>query len=238
MSAHGSFWRSFGNIFRPGSVGATLNDGDPGSVDLDSAPPPGRGPLARLFRGEGSPLQESQQRLHDLIDAMHTHFLQQDSRAAQLSGAVERVAAMIEQLSETQKTQAEHIRAIAQNSETAVRSTTTLADTLARMPVSMQAQAEALRGVARELQAAREADLRLVGSLERFGDAADKLHASSAAQVDTLARLSAAEREQRDVLAGLVREQGRRFAIILTVAAVLALGSLAALGIAIAALQH
>jgi len=71
-------------------------------------------------------------------------------------------------------------------------------------------------------------------SLQQFGHAVDSLGQSGTAQVETLERLHAAERGQRETLTDLIRAQGRRFLAVMIVAAALGLGALVVLAVTLA----
>ena len=83
----------------------------------------------------------------------------------------------------------------------------------------------------RQIEVSQEADTQLMHSLQHLGQAVDTLNSSSAAQVQTLERLDAAEREQQAALTELVRAQSKRFMIITIVVSTLGLGALAAMAI-------
>jgi acetyl-CoA acetyltransferase len=115
------------------------------------------------------------------------------------------------------------------DTEAAGKSTAALNAALGRMPESLASQAEAIRTVARQMEISHESDNQLMHSLQQFGRAVDTLGSSGTAQVEVLQRLNAAQRDQHEALSGLVREQSRRFLVILAITAVLALAVLGAL---------
>lgn len=190
-----------------------------------------------LLRGWRNPLNEKRDaftRVADLMDAMQKHFERQDARAQQLTQSVERVAGILEELADAQRGQGDTLRSIAVQAEVAGRHNAAVAETMQRMPESLLAQAEALRTVARRIEMGQESEGQMVHSLQRFGGAVDSLRAAGLAQVETLQNLHAAERAQRDALTVLVRDQGRRFLVLMIVAGVMSIGALAALGLTVA----
>jgi len=252
MSTGVSFWKRVGSVFRAGGADGRDSDGngrvpgveaadasrngDPGESGLPPSETPSRTTrLPWLRRQPGTPhLPETYQRLVGLMDSMQEHFKKQDERAEQLNGSVGRVANMLEQLTEAQRGAGERIHSIAQQVDAAGKYTAALSDALCQMPATMQAEAEAIRSVAQQLEVAHEADTQLMHSLQQFGHAVDSLRKSGTAQVETLERLHAAERGQHEVLTDLIRAQGRRFLVVMIVAAVLGLGALMALAVTLA----
>lgn len=118
---------------------------------------------------------------------------------------------------------------MADNVSLASRHTAAMSETLSLLPPLLQAEADAVRSMVRRMDVAQETDTQLMHSLQKLGQAVETLQAAGAAQVQTLERLNAAEREQRQALTMLVREQTRRFLLIMLVAAILGVGALAVL---------
>jgi chromosome segregation ATPase len=253
MSTGVSFWKRVGDVFRAGGAGGDNSNGNNGrirSIDAadassngdpgESGPPPSEAAprmtlLPWLRRQPGTPhLPETHQRLITLMDSMQEHFRKQDRQAEQLNSSVDRVANMLEQLAKAQRSAGERIHLIAQQVDVAGKHTASLSDALCQMPATMQAEAEAVRSVARQLEIAHEADTQLMHSLQQFGHAVDSLRQSGTAQVETLERLHAAERGQRETLTDLIRAQGRRFLLVMIVTAALGLGALVVLAVTLA----
>lgn len=178
--------------------------------------------------------REAAQCMIELAGALQEHFRQQDQRAAALAASLDRVGGILEQLAESQRSHGECLHNIAAQAETAGRQTAALTDTLGRLPDSLLSQADALRSVARQMDLAQESDTQLVHSLQRFGQAVDTLGTSGTAQVEVLQRLNTAQREQQASLTNLLREQSRRFLLVMMVATFLAVAALAAMGITLA----
>jgi hypothetical protein len=177
----------------------------------------------------GAPVGEAALCVLELAQALQQHFEQQDRRSAELGDALNRVSGMLAQLGEVQRGQGEYLRLVAEHTEAASKNATALTTTLGRMPESLMAQAEAIRTVARALEVAQEADTQLMHSLQQFGRAVDTLGASGTAQVDALQRLSAAQQEQHRAFTALVREQSRRFLVLLAVVGVLTVAAVVVL---------
>lgn len=185
-------------------------------------------------RGERAALlRENAQRFGELIDAMQAHFRQQDERGLQLIESVRGVATILEQFADAQRGQGDSIRTMTEHIQTSGRHTAILAESLGRVPASLQVQAEALRAMAERIEKARAADAQLVDSLQGFGQAVDALNASGAAQVAALRHIHAQEDEQRAALTLLVAEQGRRFLIAMIVASVVGVAAVAGTGLAL-----
>jgi hypothetical protein len=201
-------------------------------VDLNgsaAAAPRTGSPLLRGWRNPLHDRRDAQARVLELMDAMQRHFDRQDGRSQQLTESVDRVATILESLAETQRNQGDTIRTLAMQAEVAGRHHAAVAETMQQMPASLLAQAEALRTVARRIEMGQESEGQLVHSLQRFGGAVDSLRAAGLAQVETLQNLHAAERAQKDALTALIRDQGRRFLVLMIVASVMAFGALGAL---------
>ena len=240
MAAQVSFWRRVSSLFGPaaparGGDGALPRTGlahHDGSADVPAPPGAAVQPVAfSWWRGpaRGAHVPEVSSRVVELAHSLREHFEQQDRRATELAGSLNRVGGILEQLAETQRSHGDYLRTIAEHTEAAEKNATSLAATLGRMPESLLAQAEAIRMVARSLEVSQEADTQLMHSLQQFGRAVETLGSSGTAQVDILQRLNAAQQEQHQAFTALVREQGRRFVAVFVVTALLALAALAVL---------
>jgi hypothetical protein len=235
MAVQASFWRRMSSLFHPGDGNTAVARSEPRLESGDTNPAPlstGSHPPGLLWwRGpqRGAQVREVSLRLVELAHAMQEHFHQQDQRAAELAGALQRVGGILEQLADSQRSHGDYLRAIAEQTETAGKTASALTATLGRMPESLLAQAEAIRTVARSLEISQEADTQLMHSLQQFGRAVDTLGSSAGAQVDILQRLNAAQQEQHQAFTALVREQSRRFLAVFAVVVVVAVAALAGL---------
>lgn len=171
------------------------------------------------------------QRLGNLLDAMQVHFDSQDKRAEELTESVDRVASMLEQMNISQREQTELMRELATRSEGGA--TGGLSEALSRMPASLDSQSEAVRALANQIEISQESDHRVAHSLHQLGSAVDRMRTTSDSQMEALQRLQSRDDEQRDNLKDLLKEQNRRFVIIISVTAVLVLGALGALATAL-----
>jgi len=252
MSQATSFWRRLGDLFR-GGIGERWSGNGHNRVNgtaledrtADQVVPPerdgspnGTSPrsLARWGRREPTvtQLRDGYQRVLEMMDALQEHFRQQDARAERLGRSAERTAGTLEQLAGSQQAQQEHLRLIAEQVSEAGKHAVAMSASLGQMPRMLQLQADALKMMLRQFEVSQEADTQLMHSLQHLGRAVDTLSASSTTQVQTLERLALAERAQHEALTLLVREQSRRFLIIIVVAAILSLGALAALALVVA----
>ncbi len=232
MSSPVSFWQRVGNLFRTGSAADGNGHSDAASIEaMQDTAMEGPRPLARWGRREPTVAQmrDGYQRVVELMDALQEHFQQQDERTAHLGQSVERMVGILEQLTDTQRGEQEHIRAIAENVSAAGKHAAVMTESLSQMPKSLHLQAESMRTMIRQMEISQESDTQLMHSLQQLGQAVGNLSTSSVAQVQTLERLDAADREQKESLTLLVHEQARRFVIIIVIAAILGLGALAAL---------
>jgi hypothetical protein len=229
MAETGTFWQRVGSMFRGDASWR-------GTAEAPSVnPPPGEhlalrqttfAPGTWFRRGATNPAAEQ---IVQLAEAMQEHFRQQDARAQEFVQSLDRVGGILEQLASTQRSQREFLQGIAEHTAAAGRTAASMQTAVARVPESLHAQAEAIRTVARQLEISQEASTQLMLSLQQFGRAVDTLGSSGTAQVEVLQQLTGAQREQHDALTALVREQGRRFALLFSVAVVVALAALAAL---------
>ncbi len=242
MATQSSFWQRVGNLFRPD---------DPNATDVPPMPPLSTStatvepaapraltvvdaaatPWWRRRQVRQAQSQEMALRVYELAGAMQQHFRQQDQRAVELAGSLDRVGGILEQLASSQKAQGDYLRTIAERTDVASKHAAALTETLSRMPDSLMTQAEAIRTVARQLEVSQESDTQLMHSLQQFGRAVDTLGESGTAQVQVLHKLNTAQREQHEALTTLVREQSRRFVVVLAIASVVAVAGLAALGV-------
>lgn len=214
MSAHASFWTRIGTFLRSAAQPRHANGNGHYSQHntLTDSPPRSSGGFMRLMR---SPGREAYERVDELMNSIERHFAAQDRRAEQLSSAIERIAGTLEKLGESQQAQESCIRSIAGQVETSSRFAATISDALTKMPASFQAQGDALRSIARQLEVLQESDGQLVISLQKFGTAADALHASGVAQVETLRKLHESDARRHGETTALIRDQGRRFAVLM-----------------------
>lgn len=223
MAAPTSFWQRIGSMFRGshGMNGGTLAvAANPPKTNNDAARPSSFMRLTGRDAGAAK-LQDGYERLVALVDTMKAHFEKHDRRVEQLSGSLERIASMLEKLPETQRTTGECMNTIALHLDNANRASVELKETLAKVPPSIQAQAEAIKSVSKQMERASDSDVRLVGSLEKIGQVVESLSAAGAAQVEALQRIKAENAEQRTTLTSLLREQSRRFTIVMVTFAVL-----------------
>jgi hypothetical protein len=235
MSEPTSFWQRIGRFFSGGDAdgqhvaeaGEARERGAPEqSSALDGAPPSqsAGGFLSRLRRHDSHELQlAGYRRMAELMDSLQEHYRRQDERAGRAEQQTERIAGFLQQLAESSRQQQEHVRAMADNVSQSSRHTAGMSESLSLLPPLLQAEADAVRSMVRQMDVAQESDTQLMYSLQKLGQAVEALNAAGAAQVQTLERLSASERQQR------VREQTRRFFVIMVVAAILGVGALAAL---------
>jgi hypothetical protein len=215
-----------------GSVVTSEGEGEgAGSLALSS----GGSAWWRRRSSNASQVREVSLRMLELATALEEHFRKQDESAVDLARSLDRVGSVLEQLSETQEAQRDYLQRIAEHTENAGRQSHVLNETLARVPEALLTQAEAIRGVARQLDLCQESDTQLMHSLQQFGRAVDTLSSSGAAQVDVLKQMNEAQRQQHDSVAVLVREQGRRFLLVVAISLAVALVGLAALIASLAA---
>lgn len=220
------------------AVGSIEPAAEPPSESADSsfAPPRSMSSLLRWGRSNANAaqLRAGHQHIIELAGTIREHLAKQDSRAERLADSVERMAGAMQQLAETQQAQGRFVQTIAERAEKAGRHAAAISETLSRMPSSLQAQADALHSVARQMETGRDCNQKLTHSLDRFGQAVDALRSAGAAQVETLQRMHVDNREQKQSLADLLREQGRRFLIAIIVAAALGVGAIIVMGIVVA----
>lgn len=239
MSDHFSFWQRVGNVFRGGQLGSPDTNGNRHATKISAAEPPlddgPPRPLTRWGRREPTVAQmrDGYQRVVETMDALQEHFSKQDQRAEHLGQSITHLVGTLDQLAETGHNQQEHVRSIADNVSQAGRHAAAISASLSQMPKSLQMQAESVQTMLRRIEISQESDTQLMHSLQHLGRAVEGLNASGAAQVQTLERLHAADHDQKEALTSLVREQSRRFLIVMVVAAILVLGTLAALAVTV-----
>lgn len=240
MSHHTSIFQRISDLFRGDHNGGPRANGS-GDSGVFSAPPASDDSAPRsgssLLRWGRSGVPSSRDRaarVEQVLDALEQHFRQQDRRSEELSSSVHRVASILEQLGDAQRTQGEFVRAIASHVDVTNQQAAKISSTLAQMPTAFQNQADAMRSVARQLEKSQATDAALADSLGRFGGAVDGLNDSSRAQVDALRRLQTDDREHMQAITNVLREQSRRLVVLITVAAVLGVGALAAVATTLA----
>lgn len=219
-----SFWRRMSGLLGRSANG---NHGA-GSVVEGDAPVTGT-PGNRETRwrrsstGLSLPRQRPEERVATLVDALTRHFERSDVRAEELTQAVHRMAAILEQMPDVQRSAGESMNSIAAHLETANRRAGELRETLAKVPLSIEAQAAALLGMTRRMEASAECDVRLAECLEKLRQSVDSSGNASAAQVEALRLIQTENSRQRDALSAMIRAQGRRFTLMLVVLTVMTL---------------
>ncbi len=235
MAAQVSFWQRVGNILRLdrgrsntlGSEPRTAPEDDAG-VSAPLAPGPGRaGWLGRDSRADQA--REMSLRMSQLAEALQEHFRRQEEQSAQLVAPLRRVGQTLDQLAAAQQSQSEYLRTIADRAEAAGKHAANLGTALGRVPDALATQAEAVRSVARQLEISQEADTQLMHALQQFSRAVDGLSSAGTAQADVLQRLHSAQQEQHAAWQALVKQQSRRFAMVLVLIAVLVISGMATL---------
>ncbi len=176
-------------------------------------------------------MREVAQRIVSLAESLQQHFERQDTHSAKLTSSLDHVGNVLEQLAETQRAQGESLRALVERGEAAGKHAANMADTLARIPESLLTQAEAIQTVAGQLQDSQESDNRLRESLQHFSQAIGKLSDSGGMQAEALQHLHQAQREQHDAITALVREQSRRFLVVVTAAAILTVAAVGTMAV-------
>lgn len=242
MPNQASLWQRLSGLFRPaapvppgnGHVPPAVPPTGDGQTLVVEEPRGGTGPaggsraLSWWPRREPTVAQmrDGYQRVLETMDALQEHFRQQEQRSLELGQSVRRMVGTLEQLSESGRSQQEHLGTLSEHVSAASRHAAAMSDALSQLPATLRMQAEALRTLLRKIEISQESDAQLMHSLQQLTRAVEGLSASGAAQVRTLERLDADQREQREVLTLLVREQGRRFLLVLVVAAFIGLGAL------------
>ena len=226
MAVATSFWTRIGSMFR-GSDDAASSAGGLVGPDNDSTT---HGLMARQpGRRE---LTERYQRVVELMSALHTHFERQDERSRELGVAVHRVGSQLEQLVESQQSQSEAVRSIAEQVAASADRQARLSETLGMLPGSLDAQAGAVQSLARQFESSQDADHRVANSLGELGQAVDSLRTATNSQIRTLETLHQREQQQRGVLETTLVQQSTRFLIIIAIAAILAGAAITTMAVA------
>jgi len=246
MAAQVSFWQRVGSFLR-GTASTTppgdgRRNGEPLVIDSDecgsaesgnpdSVSRGSPGFLARLGRRQPTTpqMRNGYQHVIEAMEDLREHFRRQDERTEQGIRQVERMTGLLEQLALTGRDQEAHIRSITEHVGQVARQAAAFSESLGQMPALLRGEAEAVRAMVRQMEIGQESDTQLMHSLQKLSQAVDTLQAAGVAQVQTLERLHAAQSEQREALTALVREQSRRFLVIIAIASILGLAALAAL---------
>lgn len=239
MPAQVSFWQRMSNLFRGGASARTADGGlisgpdelpelpPHDSVDSDDLPP--RASLLPWKR-ESAQLRDGFDRVVRTMDAMQEHFARQDDRGRQLTQSFERVADQLERIAHTQHSQDQSVKAIVDRVEGAGREAAKVSEALARMQTALGTQAEVLRSAVRHLEISQECDSQMMLSFQRFAQAIDNLCTATNAQVQNLHRLHDAQSQQNEALGTMIREQSRRFMIVLIAVTIVSLAALGGVG--------
>lgn len=227
MSTQVSFWKRLSSVFRtemPSSRG-----GDGPLLGAVGAPDGEDRPLMRWLRGSGR--SSRRERANAMMHLLEQHLQQQDQRAAQLSASVDRVAGMLEQIANSQRSQTDVLRTIADQVERSSGHAAAAAQSISQIPASMKAQADALHIVIDEMQQNRTQGSELVQSLRRVGDVVEGVQTVTAAQSETLRRMHDGNEQHREAVSKLVRDQSGRISLVFTVAALLGFVAITALAV-------
>jgi methyl-accepting chemotaxis protein len=243
MHVETSFWKRVGNMFRSSDDSEPRNGNGNGHGNANparaeqgakqSTPSEGNWSVARR-EPSSRELKDGYRKVGELMTALQHHFARQDERSEHLTRSVQQVAESLHQLSATQKNQGEYIRAIAERVEGVDEHAARLNDTISKLPSAMDAQAGAVQALSRQVELFQQADQRVAESLTGLSHAVESLGTSAAAQVDTLKLLSTQESEKREALTTLVKDQSRRFLIVLVITAILGIGALSGMGVTLA----
>ncbi len=235
MSSRPSIWNRLGNLLRGDDRSSRSEQNIGGATMSSSAVDDPANVASRVLRRNPSKreLAERYNRVLELMDALESHFQKQDERSRELNGAVSDMGEILTQLTEAQKSQDASIQTMAENVAVAANHSGKLSETLSQFPASLNAQAEAVQSLSRHLEISQEAEHRVANSLGELGQAVGSLRGSADSQVRTLERLHEREREQRQTLEALVREQSRRFMLVIAVAAILVVAALATMSVTI-----
>ncbi len=247
MAQQDTFWKRVGGMFRSAQRGPNITHDDRGGGVIKSRSredESGGEALALRADATSAPWwrrrsarqaqnREMSRQVVEMVGALQQHFEQQNQRSVELRDTLSHVGSVLEQLAETQKSQGDCLQAIARNSEGASKQASQISENLGRVPDALVTQAEAIRTVAKQLEVGQESDTQLMHSMQHFGRAVDALSSSGSAQVEVLQQLNQVQREQHDSLTVLVKEQSKRFVIIVIVAGVLTIAGLAALIVAL-----
>lgn len=252
MSHAISFWKRLSHMVRGNGhaaaarAGLHASDGLNGAAAEEHEHPAGDGPQQAGHDGNGHALASARrgwltrsgdhERVMQLVDAMHAHFERQDRRSEELAVSVDRVASTLSRLAEAQQVQSDHLSSMVGHVCQTREHAAALAASLREMPASIQSQAELARLVGRHMESAGRTNGQLVDSLQRFGQAAETLRDSGAAQFETMQRLHASDQEQRQTLVTFIHVQNRRFLVGAVIAAALGIGTLITLVITLVTL--
>lgn len=174
-------------------------------------------------------LEEGYNKVIDLIDAIKRHQQGQAERAAEVTDSLTRISGTLDRLDEAGRRQADHLAAIAEEIRSAGQRAARWEDALCEFPRMAEAQRDALTAVSRQIEEVARRDTELTGSLTAFREAVVTLGDSTTASTVALKDLQRASLEQQERTATLIREQSKRFTILLVVTLVLAaLGIMAA----------
>jgi chromosome segregation ATPase len=243
MHVETSFWKRVGNMFRSSDDeptngnghgnGHTATEPEPAQADDEARGSTGSWSLTRR-EPSAREIRDNYRRVGELMNTLQEHFERQDQRSEQVADSVKNVAQSLSQLSEYQKTQNDYIRSIAARVEGVDEHASRLSETISKLPEALSAQAQSVQALGRQVELFQEADQRVANSLVGLSQSVDSLRTSAVAQVETLRQLGEGENEKRQALTTLIKEQSRRFIVVLVITAVLGIAALTGMGATLA----
>lgn len=248
MADQGSVWQRLGSMLRGG---AARDEGARAEVERDQAPAPGTqerreggtGAIERVDRRvpwwkrralRHAQAREVSRRIVELANVMHEHLKRQEERHGEVGAALQHLGRQLETVTSQQRAAGETLRSVADSAALSGKHAAVISDAVSRIPDSLMSQADAVRKLGQRLELAQEADTQMVHALQQFQRAVEKLNANDGARVELLQQLHSAHEKHHDALRVLIREQSRRFLVIILIVGAVVIAALAALGTTLA----
>ncbi|MBK9118769.1 MAG: hypothetical protein IPM18_04090 [Phycisphaerales bacterium] len=237
MADQGSVWQRLGSMIR----GAPRDEPTRAEVErLETAAP---APLERADRRipwwkrralRHAQAREVSRRIVELANVMHEHLKRQEERHGEVGVALQRLGTLLETVTTQQKNTADTLRSVADSAALTGKHSAVISDAVSRIPDSMLSQADAVRKLSQRIELAQESDTQLHHALQQFQRSVEKLSASDGSRAEALQQLHSAHERHHDALRALIREQSRRFLVIILIVGIVVVAALAALGTTLA----
>lgn len=180
-------------------------------------------------------LQEGYERVTHLIDEIQRHMVEQAERADRTCKAVEQLARTLADQPAMCRQQTQMLESIAGQLESTTSQTQRLTEAVSEIPRVTRGQTEALAGINRQLEMVGEQNVVSNQTLDRLSNAVSNVGQAHSTQTQVLREMGTKTDQQSEMIRSLIAAQSRRFTLLFIVTLILALATIAAAIIGIAA---
>ncbi len=224
------FWARMGNLVRGGSLhrnveshsgngphaGKLRDEADAERVNSSIVP-------RRLDRPQTvQRLEESCNRLNDLVGTIQDHLKAQDQKTQHIADSLASLTEPIGRVPEHLDAQHERLTSIVDQLESANSRGVRLEAAIGQIPDLAEGQRAAFTAISEQIAATHKTQDRFVQAMDGFREAVTSLNQTTAASAETLRGLHQASNSSHERTMKIVEDQNRKFTLLFTVAIVLA----------------